>query len=120
MIRYVALLRGINVGGNKKVGMVDFRQMLEELGFTNVKTLLNSGNVVFDSPATNAKLLTKEIAEAFIKTFGFESKIMLRTLSEIVALIKLDPFKEIKVTEELRLYVTFLAEKSSSAFKTSL
>lgn len=117
MTRFVALLRGINVGGNKKVSMEKLREMLTELGFTNVKTLLNSGNVVFDSLEIKEEVLIQKIEELFIKTFGFSSKIMIRTLAEIEALIKLDPFKKISVTPDVRLYITFFTNPLTSSLK---
>ena len=120
MIRYVALLRGINVGGNKKVSMGDLQAMVMLLSCTNVKTLLNSGNVVFDSLETNEKSLTKKLEETFAKTFGFESKFIVRKLSDIAAMVKNDPFKQVHVTPEHRLYVTFFADPSAGGLTTSL
>lgn len=117
MIRYVALLRGINVGGNKKVSMGDLRAMIQLMSSTNVKTLLNSGNVVFDNLETNEKVMTKKLEDTFVHTFGFESKMVLRTIEEIHAIIKLNPFKTVKMNLNLRLYVTFLTEKSPSILK---
>jgi len=110
MTRYVALLRGINVGGNKKVSMGDLQAMFTLMGSTNVKTLLNSGNVIFDNLETNPKVLAGKIEKTFQETFGFESKIILRTLAEIAALIKMDPFRKIHVTPDHGLYVSFFAD----------
>ena len=117
MIKYVALLRGINVGGNKNVPMEDLRQMLSSLGFASIKTLLNSGNALFESAETNPGVLTQKIEEVFVKQFGFESKIILRKASDIEGLIKLDPFKHIKKEENARLYVSFLDKESQSTLK---
>ncbi len=117
MTRFVALLRGINVGGNKKVPMESLKKMLTDIGFANVKTLLNSGNAAFDAKETNSDVLTKKIEEAFIKTFGFTSKIMIRSRSEIETLVKSDPFKEITITSDLRLYVAFFAQPLSSTLR---
>lgn len=116
-MKYVALLRGINVGGKKKVSMEKLREMLTGIGFENVQTLLASGNVIFEGDEHNAEQLAKKIEESFAKTFGFTSKIILRTMDEITALIKLNPFKEIHITPTLRLYVTFFADKPISTLK---
>lgn len=70
-MRYVALLRGINVGGNNKVPMADLRACLEEAGLSNVQTYIQSGNVVFSSDAKDDTKLTKQIEQAIEKTFGF-------------------------------------------------
>ena len=115
--RFVALLRGINVGGNKKVPMADLRKMLERMKFTNVKTLLASGNVLFDSEETERKKLKKIIEEQLEETFGFPVPTLIRTLAELEKLKKSDLFQGIRVTPETRLYVTFLSEKSTSTLK---
>ncbi len=117
MTNYVAFLRGINVGGNKKVAMADLKKMLEGLKFKNVKTLLNSGNVVLETETVNREVLQEMIYEQFKKCFGFESGILVRTLGEIQKLVDADPFKGIAVTADIRLYVTFLSEKTKSSLK---
>jgi uncharacterized protein (DUF1697 family) len=110
-VRYVLFLRGINVGGNKKVPMATLKKMLEQMGFENVKTLLNSGNVAFDGPKTAPDTLVAAIEKEFAKTFGFTSDCIIRTRDELVALRKADPFKGIKVDADTRLYVTFLGDR---------
>lgn len=69
---YIALLRGINVGGNSMVRMVDLKACFEELGFKNVTTFINSGNVMFMSREESAEKLTKQIEDAIEKRFGFK------------------------------------------------
>lgn len=63
MKTYIALLRGINVGGNKKVPMADLKKMLEKAGYENVRTLLNSGNAVFETASTKPETIAKNIGE---------------------------------------------------------
>jgi uncharacterized protein (DUF1697 family) len=116
--KYVALLRGINVGGHKKVPMTDLKKFLEKAGFQNVRTLLASGNVVFsqrdglpESEEENINKLLEKISTILEKKFGFSIPVLLRKFSEIEDLIKLNPFKDIKVTPQIRLYATFLPEK---------
>ncbi len=113
MIKYLAFLRGINVGGKKKVPMSDLKNTFELLGFTNVRTLLNSGNVVFEGSKTDSSTLETELNKAF----GFDISVILRTADEIKKLINSDPFKGITITPDTRLYVTFLKEKSKSNLK---
>lgn len=110
MTSYVALLRGINVGGNKKVPMADLKKVLETMGYKNVKTLLASGNVLFDSSEKKPATLRKDIEAALEKKFGFTVPTIIRTKDEIEKLIKTDPFAGIKVTPETRLYITFRGE----------
>lgn len=116
-VSYVAFLRGINVGGNKKMPMADLKKMLERAGFANVKTLLASGNVLFESPVSDIKKLKDIMGKDMEKTFGFCPDIIIRTKDQIQKLIASDPFKKIKVTPMTRLYVTFLSEKSKSTLK---
>ncbi len=116
-MKYIVFLRGINVGGNKKVPMLFLKRSFEELGFTNVKTLLNSGNAIFETSEKDIKTLTKEIEEKLENVFGFQIPTILRNESEIKKLINADPFKNIQITKNTRLYVSFLSEKSTSTLK---
>ena len=116
-MRFVALLRGINVGGNKKVPMADLKSMLEKMKFGNVEALLASGNVLFDSEENDVKTLRKQIETQLEKTFSFPVPTLIRTFAELEKLKKSDPFKNIRVTPETRLYVTFLSEKPTSTLK---
>lgn len=115
-MRYVLLLRGINVGGNM-VKMARLKQMLEELGYQQVVTLLNSGNVVFTTEKRSSKALRTEIENKLEETFGFPVHTILLSHTAITALVSSDPFNAIPVTKDTRLYVTFLSEKPSSTLK---
>lgn len=117
MIQYVALLRGINVGGNKKVPMADLKKMLEKMGYESVRTLLNSGNAIFEAPKEKPELIGKKIYGQMEKTFGFTCDIIMRSAQEIQNLIKTDPFKNIKVTPDTRLYITFRGTPKKSALQ---
>lgn len=105
---YLALLRGINVGGKHKVPMEALRQAMEKMGFNQIKTLLNSGNVVFEGLKQEIAPLEEEISSELAKTFGFSIPVLLRTYEEIDHLVAADPFKNIIITSDIRLYVTFL------------
>ncbi len=117
MQKYAVFLRGINVGGNKKVPMAKLTEVLKKAGFTNVKTLLASGNVLFESSSSKPQEIQKKIESMIEKTFGFSSHTIVRKFSELEAIAKKDPFKNIKVTKDTRLYVTFLSEASKSKLK---
>lgn len=117
MINYTAFLRGINVGGHKKIKMADLRQMLSSLGFNNVKTLLASGNAVFEAEEPDTTVLTNAIEEKIGQTFGFEVNVMLRTIPEIEEIIRLQPFKDIEVDKNIRLYVSFFGKKLTSTLE---
>lgn len=113
MSRSIALLRGINVGGNKKVPMADLKKALEKSGYKNVKTLLASGNVLLDA-AKKGEALRKDLETLLEKTFKFTVPVIVRDTNQIEALAKADPFKGIPVTEATRLYVTFLGNGSKA------
>lgn len=116
-MKYAAFLRGINVGGNKKVPMTELKKGLEKLGFKKVQTLLNSGNVVFESEKTKPEVLRKKIEVLIEKTFGFSSSTIIRSLEDLQKLADSNPFKGIKVTPATRRYITFLSEKPTTKFK---
>jgi uncharacterized protein (DUF1697 family) len=88
---YVALLRGINVGGKSKVAMPQLKAAFEALGFTQVNTYINSGNVIFcDNKHASAQLVTM-IEGAIAKDFGFDVRVIVRDLANIQALDKAVP-----------------------------
>jgi uncharacterized protein (DUF1697 family) len=107
MIKYVVFLRGINVGG-KMLSMEKLRLMLEKMGYTDVKTLLNSGNVILES---NEKkdVLASRIEKEIEKVFGLSVDVLIRSMGEIQKLVTDNPFKDIVMTPGTRLYVTFLS-----------
>jgi uncharacterized protein (DUF1697 family) len=117
MTSYAAFLRGINVGGNKKISMSSLRQALETLGFQNVKTLLASGNVLFEARVTDTRTLTQRIEEKVRQVFGHDVCVILRTRRALQRLLEADPFKKTKVTPQTRLFVTFLSDKPKTALK---
>lgn len=107
--RYVAFLRGINVGGNVLVKMDDLKKTLEKFGLGNVRTILASGNVTFESKQADIKTLAAKIHSELRKTFKKDIGLILRSIDDINRLQASEPFKGIKVTPSIRLYVTFLA-----------
>lgn len=109
---YILFLRGINVGGNKKVPMADLKKLLVSLGFQNVKTYLASGNASFEA---KTKPSATEIERQIEKTFGFPVDTIIRTLADLQKIRTSDPFAGIDVTKQTRLYVTFLTDKPASS-----
>ena len=88
MNQYVALLRGINVGGKNLIKMTDLKISFEVLGLTNVSTYIQSGNVLFGAAKSDHARLTKQIEEALSKTFNYQSRVVIRShkqMKEIVA-----------------------------------
>lgn len=109
MARYVALLRGINVGGNKKVPMARLRELLQGLGYTDVATLLQSGNAVFTSQEKNPAQLVNRIEAAIAGEFGFEVAVVVRTRDELAAVIKANPLPGAEEAPS-QFLVTFLSD----------
>lgn len=107
-MRYVILLRGINVGGHKKVPMATLREVLTQAGFSDVKTLLASGNVVLESPKKSISDLENRISALLEAAFGFTIPVLVRTGEDILNIIREDPFQDIEVHKDIRFYVTFL------------
>ena len=110
MIKYVALLRGINVGGNKLIRMAELKRIFASLGLKNVQTYIQSGNVLFESSRADSVALTKHIETSLHKAVGFEVPVVLRTTAELEAIVKLNPFSKVKPDADAKLYVTFLVE----------
>lgn len=112
---YIAWLRAINVGGNRMVKMDDLKKIFATVGCVSVRTLINSGNVVFEHTLQPEAALRTLIETTLEKTLGFDVTTVLRTQAELAATMKLDPFEGVTVDEHTRLYVTFLADKPSAA-----
>lgn len=108
MITLTGFLRGINVGGNHKVPMADLRNKLNELRCENVRTVLNSGNFIFETKQTNILDLENKIEGFLSQSFGFPIPVILINQKEIVALVEQNPFATIDVHKNIRLYVSFL------------
>jgi uncharacterized protein (DUF1697 family) len=106
MTRYIALLRAINVGGTGKLPMSDLRAICEDAGFARVETYIASGNVLFDSKAAASKV--KDELEARLRAYaGKPIDVVLRTASEIAAVLKANPFPK---AESKHTYAIFLDE----------
>lgn len=115
MSRIFLFLRGINVGGHHKVPMAQLKEELSILGFSNIKTLLNSGNVAMDSPSADIVQIENQISTHLANVFGFSIPSIVRKADGIVNLTKENPFNKIEVTEDTRLYVTLLKNKHNAS-----
>ena len=106
LIAYAAFLRGINVGGNHLVKMEDLRRIFEAMGFSDVKTILASGNVVFKSGETDAEKLPGKIRDALKKKLGHDVEIIVRAIDALKEIAAANPFAGFD--SEAKYYVTFL------------
>lgn len=117
MSKYAVFLRGINVGGNKKVPMAELKKVFEEFGAKNVKTLLNTGNVVFETD--DKDISSTVIAKVLAEKFGFSIPTLLFPFSSILEIVDADPFKQEKATDKTRFYVTFLGPQANPTTEVS-
>jgi uncharacterized protein (DUF1697 family) len=109
MARQIALLRGVNVGGNKRVEMARLRALLEDLGYRDVQTYVNSGNVVFTGPRRSEQYLEAAIAKAF----GFEVPVVLRSRDELADIVQANPLRGVAGDPAKHLVIFCGAEAST-------
>lgn len=107
MATYVALLRGVNVGGNNMVAMADLRAALTKAGFFNVQTLLQSGNVVLDAAASSPAKLESQLEAEVEKRLGVKTEFHVRSPVEWAAVITANPFDAEAKRDPSHLLVTF-------------
>jgi uncharacterized protein (DUF1697 family) len=113
MARYAVLLRGINVGGNKKIAMADLRQLLSRLGYTDVVTHLQSGNALFTAPGKPDQLAA-DIEAGIVSELGMKVSCLIRTRAQLQAVVAGNPFGDL-ATDPSRLLVMFLSGKPDPA-----
>jgi uncharacterized protein (DUF1697 family) len=118
MTVFVALLRGINVGGHKRIRMADLVQLCTFLGFGNVRTYLQSGNVLFESPYGDPGRLSAMISKNISAKFGFTVNVILRTSDELRRIILANPFAKEGLDAD-KYHVTFLSGIPSEEFPGS-
>lgn len=109
----IALLRGINVGPHKRIKMERLRESFEGLGFDQVNTYIQSGNVVFKAGKTSG--LGKKIEQRLLGDFGFSVSVILRTREEMEGVIRDNPLLKEKGVDPSKLHVAFLSEAPTPA-----
>ena len=109
-MRWAALLRGVNVGGNRKLPMADLKGLAEALGFDRVQTLLASGNVVFDADEEDGARLGDRLEREAKARLGLETDFLLRDAAELKAAIAANPFAEAAKARPNTLVVVFMRE----------
>ncbi|WP_298330881.1 DUF1697 domain-containing protein [Haloactinopolyspora sp.] len=114
MTRYIALLRGVNVGGRNKVAMPDLRALFEGLGHTDVATYINSGNVVFTSgtPELDQLQLAAAVEAELARRLGVEVAVIVRSSDEVTDAVQANPFPD---ADPSRLLIMFLAQAPDRA-----
>jgi len=113
MPTYISMLRGINVGGQKPMKMDRVRELFAALGFEQVRTYVQSGNVVFKATKRSPADLSRKIEERILSEFGFSVPVISKTAEEIGSAIQNNPFLREKGIDLAKLHVTFLSQAPS-------
>ena len=113
-MRAVAFLRAVNVGGKNRVPMKDLRELVESLGLADVRTYVQSGNVVFTGPSRGADALAGSLEQAVTDAFGVKAKVLVRTQAELKKIATRHPFGKDE-SEPTRLHVLFLRDAPTKA-----
>ena len=113
IMKYVALLRGINVGGNNKVSMTKLKDCFERLDFKDVSTYINSGNVIFETTLKTETAIVKKIEEAIVETFKFPVRVVIRSQENIKKIAAAIP-KSWENNDKQKSDILFLWEKYKS------
>lgn len=116
----VAFLRAVNVGGTAKIAMADLKALAEDIGLADPKTLLQSGNLVFDAAGGSAAALETLLEREIAKRFGVETDVMVRTARELKAAMERNPFAKEAKSDPARLHVHFLKAPATAAAVASL
>jgi uncharacterized protein (DUF1697 family) len=114
MPRFVVLLRGVNVGKGSRVPMAELRELLQSLSYTEVATILNSGNAVFTSPGRSSARHAAAIACALKQKLGIVTPVIVKSAAELSAIVAASPFA-LSETEHVRCLVAFAAEELALA-----
>lgn len=110
---YVALLRGINVGGNNIIKMADLKACFEKNGFTDVVTYIQSGNVIFSSPETKREVLENHLESILKRTFNYNATVLVRSKTHMEKIIRDTP-KDWTVRKDIRCYVAFIKSPTTA------
>lgn len=111
MIKYLALLRGINVSGHNMIKMDALKKMLENMGFQNIETYIQSGNIFFDSEEENAASVGFKIKQEISKVFGFDVPVIMISKTDLELCFKNNPFLKEKECDIKKLYVAFISKE---------
>ena len=120
MAAYIAMLRGVNVTGHNTIKMEVLRGLCQGLGFRNVETYVQSGNIVFQALLENPEAISKRIGETVLRSFGFDTPVIVRTSKEMRNVIGNNPFLKEKGIDSSKLHVTFLSETAQKGSEKKL
>ena len=111
---YIAFLKGINVSGHRIIKMAELKAMFEAMGYKNVRTYIQSGNVTFESAKAKNETVAKKIEAGLGKSLGYFVSVIVRTKEEIEEIISKYPFSKIKNHDNYKIDVAFLSTEPNS------
>ena len=120
MISYVALLHGINLIGQRPVSMDELYKYFDLAGFTNIRTYVQTGNILFDSEETNEDAIRSKIEQILYKNLGYKVVVLMRMVHDVKKVIRNNPFDNLSNGEKQNLYVTFLSKTPAPALLGAL
>jgi uncharacterized protein (DUF1697 family) len=115
MTKYLALLRGINVSGHNMIKMDALKKMLDSMGFQNVETYIQSGNVFLESEEENAASIGFKIKQEIAKVFGYDVPVIMVSKTDLELCFKNNPYLKEKVCDIKKLYVAFISKELTAA-----
>jgi uncharacterized protein (DUF1697 family) len=119
-MKYIAFLRGINVGGHNKIKMEDLKKLFISLGYKNVKTVIQSGNVIFETSDKSIKSITLKIENKLYEFIKREIKLFVRTYTELLNIVRKNPFGNTRADNKIKTYIFFLYKEPEQKLKFPL
>lgn len=110
MPTYIALLRGINVSGQKKIKMSELKELIKSQGFDNVQTYIQSGNLIFSYTETEPQVLESKIKTAIAKAYGYDVEVFVTDRHEFLSIVESSPYSDDDRTDLKQLYYVFLMD----------
>jgi len=110
MKTYIAILRGINVGGRNLVRMNELKAYLKTLNFINIQTYIQSGNVIFEYNSVDTHELQRQIGDLIMEKYGYKVSVIVKTISELSQVLTHNPFINTRNEDIKKLHVTFLSK----------
>ena len=120
MPTYIALLRGINVSGQKKIKMSELRELMNSWGFDDVQTYIQSGNLIFKYPRSESPTIERKIKEGIAQSYSYEVEVFVVERKELWTIVKNSPYKVDNGTDKKQIYFVFLMDKPDAEENQSL
>jgi uncharacterized protein (DUF1697 family) len=120
MAEYFAFLRGINVSGQKLIKMTDLTKIFTDAGFNNIKTFIQSGNIVFDARVKDANAVEEKLEKVLAKSLGYPVEAFVKSAEELRQMVDMQPFAGFDDDSDVKKYVTFTRQKLPASVKIPL